>query len=220
MASCPPLASPPSLCYCKPLKPLPYVVYDDFRALTGWGAVEAIKINNMPDCVSSLVTIADGGGDAAGPDGSLPDAAKEPSIGVDASIPTSCQEVRYDPALCRAVNCWAVMVYQPGSMLPLPAAGTQTTSGICIDVHATKIAFRARASREGARVKFGSVSEGDGTFVELTTQWATYTITIPSSYNESARITGGVWNAFDVRFEPAETTVTTTVQVADVTWTN
>jgi hypothetical protein len=216
MATCPP-APAPSLCHCKPLKPLPCVIYDDFRALTGFGAVEAIKINNMPDCTSSLAT-NDGGADAASPDGSLRDAAFEASIDIDASTPRSCQEVRYDPALCRAVNCWAAMIYQPGTMLPLPNVGIQTTSGICIDAGATTITFRARASREGARIKFGSVSEGDATFIELTTMWATYTIPIPPSYNESARLSGGVWNAFDVRFEPNENTVATTVQIAEVTW--
>jgi hypothetical protein len=115
------------------------------------------------------------------------------------------------------------VIFQPGSMVPPPGTAVQTTTGICIDTGATKIDFMARASRDQARIKFGSIRPGMGTtefFLNVTTQWAPYEVTIPAGdpYNESASVSGGVWNGFSVVVEPADHTGGTTILVKDMTW--
>jgi hypothetical protein len=154
----------------------------------------------------------------------FPDAAPSPAVppetglpGRDAPLATvaTCVAFKYDPDPCvlgPGGACWAGAIFTPS---PLGFAG----QGICVQPGATVIHFNARASKDGARVKFGSIREGLGGtefFLELTRQWRSYTISIPAGedYNAPA----GVWNGFSVIAEPQDHAGGTYILVADVTW--
>jgi hypothetical protein len=235
-------APPPSLCDGKPKRALPYVLSTDFRAPTIIGAASTFSMTSNPDCTTAYAS-AEGGTDAATDDATpvddaaadvTADAAADVSVS-DASVDGSdgaaeaaapapaCYEFHYDPGQCEAGVCWAGVIYQPGATPPPADAAVQTTSGVCIETGATKIDFMARATRPGARIKFGSIREGMGTtefYLTVTTQWAPYSITIPVNdpYNESAATTGGVWNGFSAVVEPQDHVGGTTIQIKDMTW--
>jgi hypothetical protein len=174
--------------------------------------------------------------EASAPEAAAPEASASEAGATDATTseggnadaaatcapPPACFQFSYDPAQCEAGPCWAGVIYQPGSMVPPPMTMVQKDTGICIATGATKIDFMARASRPGARIKFGSIREGMGTtefFLNVTTQWAAYSVTIPAGepYNEGA-VSGGVWNGFSVVVEPQDHVGGTIIQVKDMTW--
>jgi hypothetical protein len=237
-----------SLCDNKTPRKLPYVISADFQAPTVIGAASTFSVTANPDCNTVFAT-PDGGTDGAATDApaatddaaadvmadasaadvSVSDASATDAVADAAAVDAApagpaCYEFHYDPGLCEAGTCWAGVIYQPGSMVPPPDAAVQTTSGICIEGGATKIDFMARATRPGARIKFGSTREGMGTtefYLNVTTQWAPYSITIPAGepYNDPpGSTTGGVWNAFSVVVEPQDHVGGTTIQVKDMTW--
>ena len=108
-------------------------------------------------------------------------------------------------------------------MIPAADAAVQTTAGICIELGATGVEFWARANRDQARIKFGSIREGVGQteiLTNVTTQWAKYTVAIPANepYNERASTSGGVWNGFSVVVEPGDHAGGTTIEVKDIVW--
>ena len=81
---------------------------------------------------------------------------------------------------------------------------------------------RGGASKDGARVKFGSIREGLGStefFLDLTREWSDYAIMIPAGedYNSNS-MQGGVWNAFSVIVEPQDHAGGTNIFVAGVSW--
>jgi hypothetical protein len=113
------------------------------------------------------------------------------------------------------VTCWA------GVIFTATPAGI-SAPGICIAPGATAVHFKARASREGARVKFGSIREGLATtefYILLTTTWTDYTVSIPAGEDyDGESPSGGVWNGFSVVAEPADHVGGTYIFVSDVVW--
>jgi hypothetical protein len=235
-------APTPSLCDGKPKKTLPYAISADFKAPTIIGAASTFSMTPSPDC-NAVFPSGEGGtdtsdaapdaaavddaaadvtADAVASDASVSDGSAEAAADAASAAP-ACYEFKYDPGLCEAGVCWAGVIYQPGATPPPADAAVQTQSGICIETGATKIDFMARASRPGARIKFGSIREGMGAtefFLNVTTQWAMYSITIPvgEPYNEGAATTGGVWNGFSAVVEPQDHVGGTTIQIKDMTW--
>jgi hypothetical protein len=87
------------------------------------------------------------------------------------------------------------------------------------------VEFWARASKNNANVKFGSIGEGMNVteFYEmLTTTWTRYVISIPAmdqdSYDETAGDMQGVWNAFSVVVDPVDHAGGTYIEVKDISW--
>ncbi|HEY2730055.1 MAG TPA: hypothetical protein VGK52_08935 [Polyangia bacterium] len=173
---------------------------------------------------------AEAGGDAgdAGDDGGAGDA-----VGVDGAgdagsdaqpaVP-ACYEFTYAPDACVTANggvaasaigtCWSGVIFQVPAGQPGP--------GICIASGAMHVSFEARASREGAIIKFGSIGEGLNTtefYTPITTNWSTYTTAIPATadYNSSASA-GGVWNGFSVVAEPQAHVGGTYIFVRNIRW--
>ena len=110
------------------------------------------------------------------------------------------------------------MIFQPTDAMG-PAI-----KGVCIEQGATVIEFWARSSRDGARIKFGSIRPGVDTteyWLNITTAWAKYTIAIPTaeSYDTSSTDpAGGVWNGFSVVTEPGDHAGGSYILVKDVVW--
>ncbi|HEX4405813.1 MAG TPA: hypothetical protein VH560_13335 [Polyangia bacterium] len=160
----------------------------------------------------AVTTTADGGTDGvASGDGS-----------VDAGAPgPACYEFSYDPDNCTGVACWAGVVFEVSDV-----QGPSTdTKGVCIAHGAMGIQFWARASKNGANVKFGSIGEGIGTTEYnrlLTTTWTRYFIAIgptaQDSYDETAGDMQGVWNAFSVVVDPGDYVGGAYIEVKDISW--
>jgi hypothetical protein len=121
---------------------------------------------------------------------------------------------------------------------------------VCVAPGATVISFSARASVDGAIVKFGSsrpgacttvvpIKDADGGppdptteqstcpnatefYIALTTGWQTYTITLPTGepYDDEMGAGGGVWNALSLVVEPEYFVGGAYVFVKDVVWGN
>jgi hypothetical protein len=132
----------------------------------------------------------------------------------------ACYELSYDPDGCQGA-CWAGVVFEVNDAQG-PSADTQ---GVCIQTGAMSVEFWARASKNGARVKFGSLGEGMNTtefYLNITTTWARYTVAIPASlattYNETSGDMHGVWNAFSVVFEQQDYVGGGYVEVKDIHW--
>jgi hypothetical protein len=180
---------------------------------------------------------ADDGGvnDAAPETGTMDDAQAEISIGNEGSADTSiearavdapseapapapaCYEFLYNPS-CPAGACW-------GGVIFTQSAGGMADPGVCIEPSATRITFKAKASRPDARIKFGSIREGVGAtefFLFITTEWATYEVTIPPGepYNTYSAGGTGVWNGFSVIVEPQDHPGGTYIFVKDAVWMN
>jgi len=188
-------------------------------------AADATQTVSDPDAADS--TTADAAAtDAGAVDASVvSDATTSDAAAVsDAGPAPACYEFHYSPDGCEAgANCWAGVIFQPGSMIPAADAAVQTTAGICIELGATGVEFWARATRDQARIKFGSIRDGVGsteTFMNVTTQWAKYKVTIPANYayNELASASGGVWNGFSVVVEPGDHAGGTIIEVKEMTW--
>ena len=178
------------------------------------------------------------GGDAAG------DAGDDGGVGVDPPVDgagdagtaadfvgsdappavPACYEFTYAPDACVTANggvaaaaigpCWSGVIFEVPAGQPGP--------GICIASGAMHVSFEARASREGAIVKFGSIGEGLNTmefYTPITTNWTTYTTAIPATadYNNSASA-GGVWNGFSVVAEPQAHVGGTYIFVRNIRW--
>jgi hypothetical protein len=175
----------------------------------------------------------DGGvGDAAGVDapvdgaadaGTDADAAREAGSDAEPALP-ACYEFTYAPDSCVTANggvaasaigpCWSGVIFEVPAGQPGP--------GICIASGAMHVSFEARASREGAIIKFGSIGEGLNTtefYTPITTNWATYATAIPATadYNSSAAA-GGVWNGFSVVAEPQAHVGGTYIFVRNIRW--
>jgi hypothetical protein len=244
---------PVSLCDGKAKKTLPFTIMSDYRAVTVIGTKSTFSITPSPDCITAYpvpeggteagstdaasadstddtqtLALDEDAGDSATGDATASDAgtsdAKSDAAPVEAGPPPpACYEFRYEPSLCEAAECWAGVIFTPGAALPAQDAAVVTSTGVCIELGATKIEFMARSNRPGARIKFGSIRPGQGTtefFLTVTTQWALYTIAIPPGdmYNETATPNGGVWNGFSVVVEPGDHTGGTIISVKDVTW--
>ena len=180
-------------------------------------------------------------GDAA-PDGGVSDAASVDAqadgvvdTGIDAVevsdsgsdakfVVPACYEFTYDADACVAANggvaagaltpCWSGVIFEAPNGQPGP--------GICVASGAMHVSFEARASKDGAIIKFGSIGEGLNTtefYTTLTTSWATYTTAIPANndYNGSASA-GGVWNGFSVVAEPQSHIGGTYIFVRNIQW--
>jgi hypothetical protein len=229
---------PPSLCDPTQDKPLPYAIATDFTFPFVLNAIQTWSVVPGADCNESTfpdVAAVDGGaGDGGASDGGW---SAAPLAGGN---PSSCLVFRYDPDDCVAsvvpppppptddagvapdptiAVCWAGVILTPPAGFGAP--------GICIAPGATAIHFKARASREGARVKFGSIRAGLGVtefFIPLTTAWGDYTVSIPpdEDYDSEPPTAGaptpGVWNGFSVVAEPQDHAGGTDIFVSDVIW--
>jgi hypothetical protein len=137
---------------------------------------------------------------------------------VDApSPPPACYEFLYNPD-CPTGTCW-------GGVIFTQSAGGMADPGVCIEPGATRITFKAKASRPDARIKFGSIREGMGLtefYVFITTEWATYEVTIPPDelYNNYSAGGTGVWNGLSVIVEPQDHPGGTYIFVKDAVWMN
>ena len=169
---------------------------------------------------------ADAGAPPASTDAGAPPGASQAAI-------TSCYAFEYTPDGCVTANggfdagvdagtdvvaaCWAGVLLTSSPFL-------QSTLGICIAPGATAIHFKARASRDGARVKFGAIRAGLGEtefFLEISRAWQDYTIAIPAGepYDDEATSPfGGVWNGFSIVVEPEDHAGGTYLFVSDVVW--
>jgi hypothetical protein len=132
----------------------------------------------------------------------------------DATAP-ACYKFLYNPN-CPNGLCW-------GGVIFTQSAGGMSDIGICIELGATKITFQAKASRPDARIKFGAIREGlfqTEFFLNITTDWATYEVTIPPGepYNTYSSGAMGVWNGFSVIVEPQDHPGGTYIFVRDAVW--
>lgn len=156
--------------------------------------------------------------DAPASDGASTDVAVNDG-GADGGAPLpACYEFSYDPDGCTGA-CWAGVVFE----LTDVQGPSVDTKGVCIQTGAMSIEFWARSSKNGARVKFGSIGEGMGVtefYLNITTTWTRYTIAIPAdnSYNTSSGDMQGVWNAFSVVVEQPDYTGGGYVEVKDIHW--
>jgi hypothetical protein len=142
--------------------------------------------------------------------------------GSDAAAKPACFEMTYNPDPCVTSmggtgNCWGGAIFSP-----MGGALGNTAPGICIAPGATKVTFMARASKDGARIKFGAIGAGEGStefFINLTTAWAQYSIASPAATDYNLSTTqGGVWNGFSVVAEAPDHAGGTYIFVKDITW--
>jgi len=185
-------------------------------------SMEADAGTAMDAAIATDASAAPEGGDA----GASADASTDISVGSEASIEggagaladaaaPGCYEFLYNPA-CTTGVCW-------GGVIFTQSAGGMADPGVCIESGATKITFKAKASRPDARIKFGSIREGMGStefFMNITTEWATYEISIPQGegYNAYSLGATGVWNGFSVIVEPQDHPGGTYIFVKDAVW--
>jgi hypothetical protein len=165
---------------------------------------------------------ADGGVDApADAPADAPVDAPATDGGTDAATANvpACYEFAYNPTNCMG-TCWSGVIFQTTDT-DLRNNGP----GVCIDYGATMITFKARASKNPARVKFGSIREGlmsTEFYLMITDQWQTYTVSIPGGeqYDLSSNDPGGgVWNGFSVVTEMQDWIGGGYILVKDITWT-
>jgi len=145
----------------------------------------------------------------------------------DAAPLPACYEFTYDPDACIAANggvaANAVAPCYSGAIF-VPTTANMAGAGICIASGATKVTFMARASRDGARIKFGSTRPGPGSteeFIPITTTWAQYSVPQPDDYLNTTNdegSPGGVWNGFSVVTEPEDHVGGTYIFVKDIQW--
>ena len=232
-------APPPAPCDGVPEKPLPYAIAADFpyvfplNAVQTWTILPALDCNqasfpDVPDGADAGVDVADadgGVGPVAIPGGGqtpvtscyafeyMPDGCVSANGGgVDGGIDPST-----DAGIALVADCWAGVILTSEPLL-------QDSLGICIAPGATVIHFKARASRDGARVKFGAIRAGLGEtefFLEISRQWQDYSVSIPAGEdydNEPTSLFGGVWNGFSVVVEPEDHAGGTYILVSDVVW--
>jgi hypothetical protein len=217
---------PPSLCDGISKKPLPYVIAPDFSYPLTMNAIGTLAIMPGFDCnqmvFSDLATGDGAAGDGAVNDAGPSTAENDSGPGVAAPDVGECLVIRYDPDDCNATfaaastaSCWAAVILTPS---PRGSNGP----GICIAPGATAVHFKARASRDGARVKFGSIREGlDSTefYLNVTTKWVDYTVSIPTGEDyDHESPAGGVWDGFSIVVEPQDHVGGTYVFVSDVVW--
>jgi hypothetical protein len=192
------------------------------------GLVDAPSTDDAPSEASSDAPAADtpaADGTAVESGSDIADVSTERSADVrmeggaveastDATAP-ACYEFLYNPD-CSNGLCWAGVIFTQ-------SAGGMSDTGICIELGATKITFQAKASRPDARVKFGAIREGlfqTEFFLNITTDWATYEVTIPPGepYNTYSSGAMGVWNGFSVIVEPQDHAGGTYIFVKDAVW--
>lgn len=195
----PPMPAP---CDSLPKKPLPYAIEADFSSIVSINNPGVWTTVGNPDCEEI----------------SFPSPPAPPGWPMPGPSP-ACFEFIYNPDLCVGTTpdlCWA------GAIFEIPPALGPGGSGICIEDGATMVEFRARSSRDGARVKFGSIRPGLGStefFFNLATTWTRYTVPIPADepYDTSA-LAGGVWNGFSVVAEPQDHAGGSYILVKDIRW--
>jgi hypothetical protein len=160
--------------------------------------------------------------DGATTEGGTDAVASNDGGGADAGPPLpACYEFSYDPDGCNGA-CWAGVVFEVNDVQG-PSADTK---GVCIAPNAMSVEFWARASKNNARVKFGSIGEGTNStefYLNITTAWTRYTVSIPGTYqqgnyNTTAGDMQGVWNAFSVVVEPADYAGGAYIEVKDIHW--
>ena len=141
-----------------------------------------------------------------------PDGCVNANGGVDGGIdPTT------DAGVALVADCWAGVLFTSSPFL-------QESLGVCIAPGAMAIHFKARASRDGARVKFGAIRAGLGEtefFLSISRQWQDYSVGIPAGEDyddEPTSPLGGVWNGFSVVVEPEDHAGGTYILVSDVVW--
>jgi hypothetical protein len=143
------------------------------------------------------------------------DAAANPACWGFYYNPDNCANSSYvDSGAAPLWQCWG------GVMYSLAPAGTTPASGVCIAAGATGIEFWARASRDGARIKFGSTREGLGLtefWLNITTTWTKYTIDVAPDYRTPG-VGYGVSNGFSAVVEPADHVGGTYIFVKDMKW--
>jgi hypothetical protein len=250
-----------SYCSGKPLGALPYNIANDFGTVFTIGP-EKDNFTVIPsgaDCDSTTYPplpntgLGDGGtdgGDAGFP--TLDDGGVE-----IVTFPTpqpSCYEFLYDPSCETGAQglCWAGAVFtnSPATAAAAPGAVVTTSAvGACVAPGATTISFWAKASLDGAIVKFGSsrpgaclvtpILEADGGipdpaaeravcpsdtefYLRLSTEWQNYWLNLPAGepYNDEPGAGGGVWNAFSVVVEPEDIIGGSYIFVKDIVWSN
>jgi hypothetical protein len=157
------------------------------------------------------------------------DASREASAdsSTEAGPAPECYEFLYNPSCNVTANCYTGVIFQntPASA----GLATGSSPGICIGLGATAVTFWARASRDGAIVKFGSTKAAQCIagrpapapndpvaqqtlcpnqtefFLALTTQWQQYAVSLPAGepYDYETNV-GGVWKAFSAVVEPTD----------------
>ena len=206
-----PVPSPPPPAFCDGMvkRPLPYAIARDFSSVVVLNAVGSLGLLSAPDCVrtvdSTCVAFHYGPDDCVLLNGATPGAGAADGGTADAAPP--------DPALA---TCWAGIIVAPNPFFGGP--------GICIAPGATAIHFKARASRDAARIKFGAIRAGLNEtefFLALSTTWQDYVVSLPAGEdydNEVSIPQGGVWNGFSVVVEPQDHAGGTDIFVRDVVW--
>ena len=244
-------ATQPAYCATHTKHALPYDIGGDFTSIqTLAHAAQTWKQIGNPDCNQTVfppLNPSDGGTDggmdanadgatlALNDDASADAPVDSPVDGGSGDAPAdvvtnpipACFEFTYNPDPCVAQNggvaanaiaaCYAGTIFQPtGNILGI------ADQGICIGDGATQVTFQARASVNGAIIKFGSIREGLNTtefYTTLSTTWTTYHTAIPAGepYDTSSNL-GGVWNGFSVVGEPQENVGGTYILVRNITW--
>jgi len=217
--------TPPTFCDGMSKRPLPYAIARDFQSLVVLNAPPSFAVLPGTACDQTdfpdVTTTVDGGADAV-------DASADGSPPADASgalTVVSCDVFRYTPDDCVAANAGAVDIVAPcwAGVLYMPVLGAFAGPGICIAPGATAIHFKARASRNGARIKWGAIRAGLGTtefFIPVTTAWRSYSVSIPAEdYDNEVTIPfGGVSSGFSVVVEPQDHPGGTYIFVSDIVW--
>ncbi len=214
---------------------------------TTWAPIPNTGTGDASVGDASVVSDAGDGGDASLFAPALGDGGVQT---VTYATPPPCYEFLFDPS-CNNTGpnglCWAGAIFtNSAATADAAASGSPSTSavGVCLQPAATMVTFWARASLNGAVVKFGSTKAAQCTapkpapndpvaqqtsckgdtefFLQLTDQWTQYVVSLPAgeAYNDEANTGGGVWNGFSVVIEPEDVLGGTYIFVKDIQWTN
>ena len=216
---------PSAYCDSMPKRPLPYAIGTDFSLPIAFNETETLEFFLKLDCNQTSFPDVEAADAGTADVGAAPDAAGGPGTPWDGGTfaPGVCMAMRYDPDGCgpsypNFTGSCSVAV----AITPSYAVGRMQAPGICIAPGARAVHFKARSSREGARVRFGSIREGVGStefYINLTTVWADYTVSIPTGEDyDHESPAGGVWDGFSIAFEPQDHVGGTYVFVSDVVW--
>ncbi len=230
----------------------------NFEVLSGTSALDCdtTTFPAIPNTGTGDASVGEDAGDAG--DGSVLFAPPLGDGGVQVvtyATPPPCYEFLFDPSCDNepagsavAGLCYAGAIFTnlPDAMPDAAESGPPTTggAGVCIAQGATMVTFWARASLEGAVVKFGSTRSGQCThppnamndpvaqqascggdtefFLPITTQWTQYAVSLPAgeAYDDETPTGVGVSNGFSVVFEPEDVYGGTYVFVKDIVWSN
>jgi hypothetical protein len=223
-------------------------VYPNDMATTAIPVLRWLPLPN-PDCFGSFPNGAppefvgpDSGTDDAGAPDANGNSSTDASLSTDAAINDAtmgdgshtipaCWGFYYNPDACAKYvvdsggtvplwQCWAGATFET-SPFGNGATDPSTLPGICIASGATSIEFWARASRDGANVKFGSTRAGiqvTEQWLAIDTTWKKYAIPVATDYRWNSSSQYGVFNGFSVVTEPQDHTGGTYIYVSDMTW--